>query len=306
MEHIYKGHKKEINKLIDYIYNNLDKELTMQDLSRRINLSPYHFHRIFSTEQGEPLGKFIQRIRIERAAALLKGDQYTPVTQIAYACGFSSATLFCRNFKKHFGVTAQEYRNSQRENSKNSLYESIINPNSRSYSRYFCHEKSILIGEKIMTCTFEIKNLAALEIIYCRHQGALDQMQDAFGKLIQWAYPRGLMANPEMRLLSVYHDDPRITETSKLTADAGMIINTDVKPEGEIGKHTIQSGLYAVGHFEISMEEFPDAWNATFRLLAEHGCTCTAGHHYEIYRNNRDEHPEKKFIVDICIPVKTK
>ena len=54
------------------------------------------------------------------------------------------------------------------------------------------------------------------------------------------------------------------------------------------------------------MEEFPDAWHAMYDLVEEHGCCCGTGHHYEIYQNNRDEHPEKKWIVDICIPVKMK
>lgn len=155
-----------------------------------------------------------------------------------------------------------------------------------------------------MNCTFEIKNLPSQPIIYCRHQGALNQMQEAFAKLMQWAYPRGLVAVPGMKLVSVYHDNPDVTKKEKLTADAGMTILSAVKTEGEIGQYELSGGLYAVGRFEIGMEEFPDAWHAMFDLLAEHGCQCTNGHHYEIYQNNRDEHPEKKWIVDICIPVK--
>ena len=46
--------------------------------------------------------------------------------------------------------------------------------------------------------------------------------------------------------------------------------------------------------FELSMSEFPAAWMAMFDLLEENGCKCGYGHHYEIYQNNHDEHPEKK------------
>ena len=38
-------------------------------------------------------------------------------------------------------------------------------------------------------------------------------------------------------------------------------------------------------------------------IISLQNLSCGYGHHYEIYQNNHDEHPEKKFIVDICIPV---
>lgn len=300
-----KDYTRQINKVIDYIYANLDKQLTVEELAAQISLSSYHFHRIFSSTMGEPLAKYVLRRRLERAAALLLSDVSAPVMNIAYECGFSSMNVFCRNFKRHFGMTAEEYRsNKLLQDSKNSSFKSIIDTNSRSYSRYFCSHKTLIVKGVTMNCTFEIKNLPAINIIYYRHQGALDQMQGAFAKLMQWAYPRGLVTAPEMKLVSVYHDDPDITAKDKLTADAGMIVTKGVKAEGEIGQYEISGGQYAIGRFEIAMEEFPAAWHAMFDLLKEHGCQCTNGHHYEIYQNNRDEHPEKKFIVDICIPVK--
>lgn len=154
-----------------------------------------------------------------------------------------------------------------------------------------------------MNCDFVIKQLSEKIIIYCRHQGAFDQMQEAFAYLLKWAFPRGLVSQPGMKLLSVYHDDPRVTSTDKLTSDAAMFVPAEVKPEGMIGCYTLSAGLYAVGRFEISMTEFPAAWDAMFALIEENGCQCTTGHHYEVYQNNHDEHPEKKFVVDICIPV---
>ena len=120
-----------------------------------------------------------------------------------------------------------------------------------------------------MNCTFEIKQMPERAIIYCRHQGALDQMQEAFANLMKWALPRGFVSQPDMRLLSVYHDDPRVTPVDKLTADAAMFVPEEMKPEGIIGSYKLSSGLYAVGRFELSMSEFPAAWMAMFDLLEE-------------------------------------
>lgn len=294
---------KQINQVIDYIHSNLNRAITIEELSSCIHLSPYHFHRIFTSIVGEPIGKYILRKRLERAANALSDEQLS-VKDIAYNWGFSSVSSFCRSFKHHFGCTTEEYRRKNGYlDSRNCQFKSINEQHTSLYSRYFCREKTIKIGGFIMNCTFEIKQLSSKVIIYCRHQGAFDQMQNAFAQLLQWAYPRGLVSFPETKLLSVYHDDPRVTSTDKLTSDAALFVDKEIKTDGAIGCYTLSGGQYAVGRFEISMSEFPLAWNVMFDLLEENGCKCADGHHYEVYLNNHDEHPEKKFIVDICIPV---
>lgn len=302
-----KNHQKQINIVIDYIHNNLATKLNISILCELTTVSTYHFHRIFSNIIGEPLAKYIARKRIEKAALLLLADDVTSITNIAYDCGFSTTSIFCRNFKCHFGMTAQEYRTKKSLlNSKNSQLISKKSDNDRPYSHYFCLNKTIKIGDKSMECKFEIKNISTVNIIYCRHYGAYDQMHEAYGKLMEWAYPRGLVGKPGNKMISVYHDNPNVTTTEKLVSDAGMIVKEPIKTDGEIGQYEINAGLYAVGSFEIAMEEFPAAWNAIYELIDKHGCQYISGHHYEIYNNNRDEHPEKKWFVDICIPVKTK
>lgn len=298
-----KDYTKQVNKVIDYIGKNLDRAISIEELSQQIDLSTYHFHRIFTASMKEPVGKYILRKRLERAANALLNDS-TAIKDVVYDWGFTSVSSFCRSFKRHFGITAEEYRSKNgNQNSKNCQLNSINEQHTSVYSRYFCNNKTIKVGDITMNCTFEIKQIQERTIIYCRHQGAFDQMQHAFAQLMQWAYPRGLVAHPDMKLLSVYHDDPRVTSADKLISDAAMFVPAEVKPDGAIGCYPLTGGLYAVGRFEISMTEFPAAWNAMFDLLTENGCKCGCGHHYEVYQNNHDEHPEKKFVVDICIPV---
>ena len=298
---------RQINKVIDYIHGHMDGDLSVGALAGRADMSTYHFVRVFRKQMGETLARYVTRRRLELAAALLLGDDGIPVSEVAYRCGFASPNVFCRNFKARFGITAQQYRRSKvQPDSKNRPSERTDGQAPRSYSKYFCSCKTIKTGEKMMDCTFEIKDIPGFRVIYCRHYGALDQMEGAFERLLQWAYPRGLVTAPGMQLLSVYHDNPEVTPTEKLTADAAMTVPGDVRTDGEIGQYEVSGGKYAVGRFEIGMEEFPDAWRAMFRLLDEHGCRCTEKHHYEIYRNNREEHPRRKWIVDICIPVELK
>lgn len=296
-------HTKQINRVIDYITGRLDSPLPVDELASVAGLSKYHFHRVFKEQTGETVDRFVGRKRMEKAGRELLRSGDMPVSEVSLNLGYSSVALFCRKFKAHFGMTATEYRSKNRQQNSKISQSSRTN---REYisvlTRYLCGSKTIQIGDKTMNCTFEIKEVAPKQVVYFRHTGAYNQMEPSIGKLMQWAYPRGLVGNPPL-VGANYLDDPDITPVEKLQSDVFLVVDREVKVDGEIGKYTIEGGTFAVGHFEIAMDEFADAWHAMCRLIAEHGCRSVDGSHHELYLNNPDEHPEKKHIVDIYIPV---
>jgi AraC family transcriptional regulator len=296
-EYIYR-----INRVVDYIENHFDGELTLEILSNIANFSPFHFHRIFSAFMGETLNDFIKRNRVERAASLLLKDPDRPILEIAEYCGFNSFSVFCRNFKERFQVSAQEFRNNQ--NSKNSQIESKTNQLSPTSMSYLCDTNSTKKWRSIMKKNFEIMEMPSMNVIYCRHTGQFDQIGTAYEKLFKWAGPRGLLNFPEAKGITFYHDNPKVTEIEKVRQSACLTVKNEIKTEGEIGKMQIPGGKYVVGHFEISAMEFQQAWDSVCIWLSESGYQPADGNPYELYHNNHEEHPEKKFIVDICIPVK--
>ncbi|WP_338373199.1 AraC family transcriptional regulator [Dysgonomonas capnocytophagoides] len=154
-----------------------------------------------------------------------------------------------------------------------------------------------------MDTKIEIKQMPELNLIYCRHMGAFNKIGQAYEKLFKWAVPRGLVTS-STKTVTVYHDDPAVTGVEKVRQDASIIVEKDVKVEGEIGKSTVSAGKYAIGHFEIKETEFELAWNTMCSWLTESGYQPGEGSTYELYHNDYNEHPEHKFIVDICIPVK--
>lgn len=103
---------------------------------------------------------------------------------------------------------------------------------------------------------------------------------------------------------TVTHDDPSVTELSKVRQSACIIVEGDVKGEGEIGNLVIPGGKYAVGHFELGTEDFEKAWNTMCKWFTESGYQQGDGCTYELYHNSHRTHPENKHIVDICIPIK--
>lgn len=304
MNRYQKEYIHRINRVIDFIEANLDKDLSLEMVAEVANFSPFHFHRIFSAFVGETLLGFIKRKRVERAASLLIDNPESPITDIAFYCGYSSSSVFCRAFKERFGTSAQQFRTAWAKNSKNRQLLSNSSKLTFLSNAYVCDINSLTIWRKEMKNVVEILDLPAMNVIYCRHKGAFDQIGAAYDKLFKWAGARGLLDNPNCKGITYYHDDPKVTEVENIRQSACVTVFEDVKTEGEIGKMAIPGGKYAVGHFEVSASEFQQAWDSMCLWVAESGFQPADASPYELYHNHHEEHPEKKFIVDICIPVK--
>lgn len=66
---------RRINRVIDYIENNLDQPLPLEQLADVALFSKFHFHRVFYAMVRETPGQFVQRLRIEKAARLLLANR---------------------------------------------------------------------------------------------------------------------------------------------------------------------------------------------------------------------------------------
>ena len=298
-----------INRVMDYIGKNISQVIDLSVMADIASFSPYHFHRIFTFITGETPNNFVSRIRLERAAVLLQDSTKDTISEIAFRCGFINVSSFSRAFKSFFGVSAKEFRRLDKaiyikngiRYSKNCKPISKIGKNIQQVNEQIC---SVELNELIIMDTkIEIKQMPELNLIYCRHMGAFNKIGQAYEKLFKWAVPRGLVTS-STKTVTVYHDDPAVTGVEKVRQDASIIVEKDVKVEGEIGKSTVSAGKYAIGHFEIKETEFELAWNTMCSWLTESGYQPGEGSTYELYHNDYNEPPEHKFIVDICIPVK--
>lgn len=96
---------ERLNKVFDYIDENIDAQLNLDDLAKVSHFSKFHFSRIFSALVGETPFKFIQRIRLERANYLLRLKPKAKITEIAFECGFNDLAVFSRQFTLHFNIS---------------------------------------------------------------------------------------------------------------------------------------------------------------------------------------------------------
>jgi len=303
-------YKARINRVMDYIDQNIDQPLDLQKVAEVSHFSPFHFHRIFTFLIGETPVDFIQRLRIEKAAVRLYDNSYSSISEVAYSCGFGSVSLFSRTFRKYFGMTPTAYSQMERATfSKDGLYFSKNGlPLRKNLKEDLGLDDNLCIVKSnelfFMETTIEVKRMPEWKTIYCRHTGPFHLIGQAYEKVFKFAMPRGLFKPGISKTASVTHDDPSVTAIEKVRQSACIIVDEDVKVEGEIGKLTIPAGEYAVGRFELSHDEFQKAWNTMCLWFTESGYQQGDGCTYELYHNDYTQHPEKKHILDICIPVK--
>lgn len=98
-----------IDNTIEYMHSNLNKHLTIPELSKFANMSSAHFSRIFQQEIGKSPMRYLHQIRLERVKRRLL-EAGKSITEIAFECGFNSSAYMSASFSKKYRITPSEYR----------------------------------------------------------------------------------------------------------------------------------------------------------------------------------------------------
>lgn len=96
-----------------YIQENYQKDLSLDELSKELDISPYYFSKLFKEETGSNFVEYLTSLRMSRAKELLK-DENRSMKEICMEVGYSDPNYFSRIFKRNFGVTPTEYRERER------------------------------------------------------------------------------------------------------------------------------------------------------------------------------------------------
>lgn len=297
-------YKYRINKVIDHIEKNMADEFLLDELADISHFSKFHFSRIFKGITGETPFQLIFRIRLEKAAALLiRGND--SISDIAYKCGFRSLSVFSKNFKSYFKESATSFR---KKNSNLNKVNSISDKKELLPSIYIC-EHSKLIKWKVdmkNNESIEVKELAELPVVYLRHigpyQGNSVLFEKLFSKLFAWAAPKGLLDNGDFQTVIVYHDDPDVSDKSKLRTSICLTAKESTEVDGEIGKMVLEKGKYVVARFNLKPDEFQVAWDWIMgSWFPSSGYQPDDKVCFELYP---EEPKNGVFKVDICVPVR--
>ena len=95
----------------DFINDNLDRDISLEELAALAKLSPTHFCRSFTRSLGMPPHQYQVRQRVEHAKQLLAEPDRT-ITEVAIAAGYSASSNFATVFRRVTGVSPREFRRS--------------------------------------------------------------------------------------------------------------------------------------------------------------------------------------------------
>ena len=293
-------YKQRINRVFEYIDENLETNLSLKKLAEIAFFSPFHFHRVFKYVTQETLNEYITRRRIEKSASDLLHKNIS-VSEIAHAYGFGDLSSFSKTFKKYFGVSPTAFQ--EQHPHKFSKIRQLESKNGQAYPDY---DKYICIIHELknwtkMTAKIQIKELPQMDLAYVTSMGA-HNISTAYETLVQWATPHQLI-NSETKMISIYHDSFKITPPEKVRISASILLNKKVEITGEVGLTSIKKGKHIVGSFQIGMNEFEKSWTGLFLWMNENGYKKADQEPFEIFHNNPNEHPEGICIVDLCIPI---
>ncbi len=97
------GHA-EMARLTEYIEDNIDRTIGLAELAAIVNVSRFHFTRLFKRSTGLTAISYVERCRILRAQSLIAETDF-PLAEIALMTGFADQSHFTRRFHRHTGCT---------------------------------------------------------------------------------------------------------------------------------------------------------------------------------------------------------
>lgn len=98
-----------VSKAKAYIDTHYNTDISLDEVSREVDISPYYFSKIFKDDTGVNFIEYVTKIRMEKAKELLARSDYS-MKEICSMVGYSDPNYFSRSFKKNVGLTPTEYK----------------------------------------------------------------------------------------------------------------------------------------------------------------------------------------------------
>jgi len=103
----------EYASLLEWLTKNLNRKISLKEMSSRINISESHFRVLFTKQIGCSPGKYLMILRMNKAAKLLK-ETSLPVKEIGLMIGYDDTAHFYRAFTSYFKETPVRFRKTNR------------------------------------------------------------------------------------------------------------------------------------------------------------------------------------------------
>lgn len=204
-------HSKLANNLMSYIYDNIQTDINLDQISIELDISKCHLHRIFKEQMGTAIYETIKSIRLQKAANILITNKYSTITEVSNMCGYSSQTSFIRAFKQRFEQTPKMWRKGGYKEYSNKILKSFQTANS--------------------TTNFNLLPQGLIKVkprmaYYIRQKGYSQNYKQVWEKMTAWIYTNDI---EEYEQIGIYHDNPTITPLEDCHYVACVVPKGEVK-----------------------------------------------------------------------------
>lgn len=271
-----------INKSIEYILQNIDNEIFVEDVANYCNYSKYHFSRIFKKETGLSIYNFIKGIRIDQSAVSLKIEKDKTITDIGAEYGYSSSN-YSSLFSKEYDICPVKFRKAINLISVNNPFYSNKLNELESFNHY---------NDKI-----SIKKINDIKVICERYIGSYGEIGGNWSAFRE-TYKEYI--TPNTILIEKSYNDPSISKLDKCVYDLCIRIDDNIKSENTI---VIRGGNFAIYQFHGYIEDIFPAFQGFLNIwLPNSGYKRSEIHVLGIYQNI--DIKNNYVVIDLCIPIK--
>ncbi|WP_318782639.1 AraC family transcriptional regulator [Pseudoalteromonas aurantia] len=181
---------RSIQRVCDYIAQNLDIPMSIEHLSDVAALSKYHFHRLFVANMHITVSKYILLARLKRASFELAFETDKKILDIAIKAGFDSAEAFTRAFKRTFNQTPSGFRCTPQWPQWHGVFE--------------CNITSMPVEQLDVIVDVFPKTMIA----FIEHKGAAERVYETAGQFVNWRKTTGLSPIRSSKTFGIPNGDP--------------------------------------------------------------------------------------------------
>jgi len=275
-------YQNRFNEVLKYIHFHLEEKLDLEKLARIAFVSKFHFHRMIKAYLGESLGTYINRIRVETGAKLLKYSDNS-IGEIAYKIGYETPTSFNKSFKKQFNVSPSHFR-------KQPNHSFDIVKNKRQKTNYDLVVESENIQPILLLCNQSKGKTGAKE------------RDMVWSDLMAFAAQNNLLTKTT-NLYGVHWDDPSITIKQHLRYDACISIEQEINTSRFTTKR-IAGGKYLCFTYKGDYQYLGDVYDQIFReYILTKNIILRGEPLFDQYLNDKSETTAKELLTKIFIPI---
>jgi AraC family transcriptional regulator len=210
-----KSYQWRFSKVFAYIEKHLSEPLTLDELCKVSHFSKFHFHRQFSLFAGLSVFRYIQVMRLKRAAFQLTYRPKMKIVDIAVQAAFENASSFTRAFKHAFSQSPSQFRKAPN-------WEGLIDINDMLTQKKENFIKKIDKNTDVGVIKFNPTKVAVLE-----HHGSSNLLSNSIKKFIEWRIKKGVTP-PESKTYNIIYNDPEVVPENEFRFDLCASVKKDI------------------------------------------------------------------------------